>query len=131
MEVSSPDRRAARPAWLAPVAFAWSAVLVAWVFAVPAYGGRAHDTLWAHDGGTALIPIALPAALTLIAWIALVAHRRGGDRRAWRVAVGAVGLLVAYNLLEMFAIGVLLLPMSGLLVWAVWPLPGSRSPRPA
>jgi hypothetical protein len=109
-------------------AFAWAAALVLAAFVAPVYGTSGASSSGATWSGSAtlvgvngtgvLIPVSVPAVLTLLVWGAL--HRRCsyGSRWATPAAWTAIGLLGAFCLLAIFSIGVLVAPVVGLLAAA-------------
>jgi hypothetical protein len=126
--------------WLAASAFGWSLVLIAGAFTVPVYSGEtatsvvrtatssvpsttdtlAHtsSTLIAQNGTWVLIPVAVPALLVAVAWVAL---RRG--RKGRHTAAAATGLLAAFNLLALFSIGLFVMPATALIFLALLATP--------
>jgi hypothetical protein len=126
---------------LAASAFGWSLVLIPGAFTFPAYSGDtgtsvtrpaissapatttetfAHtsSTLVGQNGTWVLIPVAVPALLVLLAWVAL---RRGRTGRL--VAKAAAVLLAAFNLVALFTIGVFVIPATVLLLLALLATP--------
>ncbi|MGI8903971.1 MAG: hypothetical protein ACR2IP_10015 [Solirubrobacteraceae bacterium] len=85
-------------------------------------------TLTNDNGARILAPLAVPAVLTVMAWIALhhqsALHSRAARRAAWI----AIGLLVLFSLLTGFSIGLFVLPTAALLIAAaaLTPLHGQR-----
>lgn len=97
-----------RAFWLTVAALAWALGL----FVVGA------ATLTNDNGVRILAPLAVPAVLTVLAWIAL--HHQGAhhSRAARRAAWIAIGLLVLFSLLTGFSIGLFVLPTAVLLIAA-------------
>jgi uncharacterized membrane protein YhaH (DUF805 family) len=123
---------------LTATAFAWALALVVAAFVVPVYEGEAAGdggssgsmgaTLIGENGLGALVPVALPALVTALVWLALHRKRSHGSRGGGRVAWVLIGLLALFCLLAILSIGVLVLPVAGLLAGAarVTPLGGRR-----
>jgi hypothetical protein len=108
---------------LTVTALAWCTAIVVAAFTVPVYSSGA--TLSAENGTWIALPVAAPAALVALAWIAL--HRRcsRASRAGTRLAWSSIGLLVAFGLLAAASIGLFLLPAAVLLATAA-----SLTPRP-
>jgi hypothetical protein len=118
--------------WLTVTAFAWALGLVAAAFLAPAYSGveteslpggatravSTTSTLVDANGLGVLIPIALPAALTVLVWCALRYKCARGSRRGSEAAWWIVGLLAIFSLLTGFTVGVFVLPVALLLAGA-------------
>jgi hypothetical protein len=123
---------------LTATAFAWALALVVAAFVVPVYEGEAAGdggfsgsmgaTLIGENGLGALVPVALPALVTALVSLALHRKRSHGSRGGGRVAWVLIGLLALFCLLAILSIGVLVLPVAGLLAGAarVTPLAGRR-----
>jgi hypothetical protein len=123
---------------LTAAAFAWALALVVAAFVVPVYEGETGGdgglsgstgaTLIGENGLGALVPVALPALVTALVWLALHRKRSHGSRGGGRVAWVLIGLLALFCLLAILSIGVLVLPVAGLLAGAarVTPLGGRR-----
>jgi hypothetical protein len=118
-------RRAPLAFWLTVAAFAWSLALIAAAFVAPLYQGTtatSHglvstggSTLVAQNGLGVLVPVCVPAVLAALIWLAL--HRRCA-RASHLASVGAtagIALLVVFNALAMFSIGIFVLPVTMLL----------------
>jgi hypothetical protein len=142
MLLAASRRRPRLANWLAASAFGWSLALIGGAFIVPVYGGE-HAAAWtvtstsqsplpstaetlAHTGSTlvaqngtwVLIPVAVPAVLVLLGWVAL-----GRGRHGRIAATAAVSLLAAFNLVALFTIGVFVIPATVLLVLALLATP--------
>lgn len=103
-------------------AFAWSLVLIAGALVVPVYSGAgfaSQRTLVAVNGLWVLELVSVPALVTVFVSAAL--YRKGArDSRVASVAAWvALAALAAFNLVAMFSIGIFILPVTLLLVWAV------------
>ena len=121
---------AAADAWalgLTATAFAWALALVAAAFFVPVYEGQAAGsdsssstsaTLIGENGLGVLVPVALPALVTALVWVALHHKRSHGSRNGGYVAWALIGLLSLFCLLAMLSIGSLVLPVAVLLACA-------------
>ena len=119
--------RLRRGEWVALVfAFGWSVAVLAAAALAPAYQSENATSSGAASPGSAsmldqngpwiLLVIAIPLVVTLIVGYAL--WRRGGQRGAGPVAWTFTGLLVGFNLVAMFSIGLFILPITACLVVA-------------
>jgi hypothetical protein len=118
-------------------AFAWSVLLVVAAFTVPIYSGAesavsssgsiqsvaTSSTLVAVNGQWVLIPIFVPAVITLLVWIALHRKCSRGSNLASFVAWALVGLLAVFCLVAAFTIGVFIVPVAALLAYATFRTP--------
>jgi hypothetical protein len=120
------------------VAFGWSLALVVTAFLVPVYSGVGQSasstfsgvrriaissSLVGVNGLSVLIPVAAPAVLTVLVWIALHRKCSRGSKQAGAVAWAMVVLLCAFCVVGAFSIGVAIVPVAALLGYAV-----SRTP---
>lgn len=122
---------------IAAAAFVWSLALIPAAFYLPVYHGERSSSTGAiihtsatlvHVNGTwVLIPVAVPALLALIVWVALT--RRERSRAAAVIATGTVVTLGAFNVLAILSIGIFMLPATVLLAWAVWANPTGAPAR--
>jgi len=113
-------------------ALAWSAGLVVAAFTVPVYGGgqsagspnglsrslSAGATLVAVNGLWVLVPVAAPAAVTVLVWIALRYKRSRGSGTANLAAWVMVGSLSLFCLVGASTIGLAIVPVGALLAYA-------------
>ncbi len=83
----------------------------------------ASSTLVAVNGQWVLIPVAVPAAITLLVLIALRRKCSRGSTTASFIAWVLVGLLAVFCLVGAFTIGLFIVPVAGLLAYAA-----SRTP---
>jgi hypothetical protein len=124
---------------LTVTAFVWALGLVAAAFVAPVYIGESHtvsggvastvsttSTLVDENGLGVLIPVALPAALTALVWLALQQKCSRGSRRSSEAAWWLVGLVAMFSLLSGFTIGMFVAPVALLLAGAA-----SLTPRGA
>jgi hypothetical protein len=121
-------RRAPLAFWVAAAAAAWSLALIPAAFLIPVYRGTAaatgdglvatSSTLVAQNGLAVLVPVCVPAMLTLLIWFALHRGCARGGRIASLAASGGVALLAAFNVLALLSIGVFVLPATLLVAWA-------------
>jgi len=100
----APDRRAIL--YMA-LALLWSIALLVAALVVPAYGST---TLVGENGTGVLLVIAIPAALTLAAWLALWHKCSRGGRAGGYLAWTCVALLGGFCLLGALSIGVFVVP---------------------
>ena len=113
-------------------AFAWAAALVVGALVLPVYSVEesgdvsSSATLVAVNGLGVLLPVAVPALITAVVWIAL--HRRcsRGSRFAGALAWTLAGVLVLSSMLAIFSIGLVVLPVALLLLGAA-----ALTPSPA
>lgn len=137
--VSEHARRQGRRAFgLTVMAAFWSVAILVGAFLWPAYavesvgpGGHAvssSQTLVQVNGLGVLVPVLIPAALTVLVWFLL--HRRcsRGARWAGTSAWVAIAVLWAFTVITGFSIGDLVLPISLLLTFAARLTP--RAPAP-
>jgi hypothetical protein len=116
---------------LTVAAFAWGLLLLVAAVVVPVYSGGSStsdghttvtrsyaSTLVDENGLRVLIPLAIPALLAAVVWIAL--HRRcsRGSRIGGHVAWLVILLLGCFTVLASMSIGAFLLPLVALLVAA-------------
>jgi hypothetical protein len=135
----APARHGLLAFWLTVAAFGWSLALVVGAFVVPVYSGSGASTisgsfstnvtLVAQNGLAVLLPVAVPAGLTLFVWIALHRKCSRNSRVAGVAASAAIAVLAAFNTLALFSIGIFIMPVTLLLVWAACLTRGSRLPR--
>lgn len=101
----------------------WSALIVLGAFVVPAYGGSVSDSA-GHGGSTSatlvqvnglgvLVPVGVPLLVAGLVW--LVLHRRCSRGGRATVAWMLIGLLWAFAVLTGFSVGLLVVPVAGLL----------------
>ncbi len=123
---------------LTVASFVWSLGLVLAALLVPVYNqtesgtnglSLSRATLVQADGAKVLIPVALPAVLTLLIGLAIRRrYRRGRDwtaTAAWFV----VGLLVALAAVSILSLGAFVIPAVILLSFALKLLPEGRRDR--
>jgi hypothetical protein len=123
---------------LTVTAFTWALTLVVAALVVPVYsgeqGGSASgtvtmtSTLVAQNGLGVLVPVALPAAIAALVWLALYRKCAYGSRGAASVAWALVGVLTAFCLLAILSIGAFVLPVAALLSSAAALTPLASSP---
>jgi hypothetical protein len=108
-------------------AFGWALALVPAALLVPVYSSKSSgpggvvessSTLVAENGAGVLLPIALPAVLAAVVWIALHRVCSRGSVAGRYVAWGLIGLMGAFCLLAAASIGVFVLPVVVLLACA-------------
>jgi hypothetical protein len=119
---------------LTAAAFVWALALVAGAFFVPVYsvaeGGSdtgvvsTTSTLVGENGLGVLLPVALPAAVVGLVWLALHRKCSRGSARSGRVAGGLIILLGTFCVLTGFSIGLFVLPTVLLLAGAATVTPG-------
>jgi hypothetical protein len=124
---------------LATVAAAWSLVLIPLAFVVPAYEGESvssggavvhtHATLVAVNGIWVVGLLCVPAALSLVAWLALRRRCSRGGRRATVVAWAAALAFVLLCLAGAASLGLAFLPAAALLVAAAATAPAAPVER--
>jgi hypothetical protein len=138
----APARRGQLAFGLTALAFVWAVALIAGAFVVPLYSGEeggtslgrsfgpvnTSSTLIAQNGLWVLVPVAVPAVMSLLVWIALRRKCMTNSRAASVAASAGTGVLAVFNTIAMFSIGVFVLPVTVLLIWAVAITPGSRLP---
>jgi hypothetical protein len=134
------ELRRRRSLRLTAIALAWSLALIVGAFWAPLYHGEhagstaagvihTSATLVHANGIWVLGLVSVPAAVSLIVLVALA--RRGRSRAAALIAGVAVALLVAFNALTLFTIGIFIVPTSALLARAVWATPAMPHRRAA
>lgn len=131
------DPRQRRGLRLAAAALAWSLALIPVAFLAPVYSGERSNstapsihtsaTLVDVNGAWVLVPVAVPALLALVVWVAL--SRREHSRAARLIAIATVVVLGAFNLLAMLSIGIFIVPATVLAAWAVWGSPTAATAR--
>jgi hypothetical protein len=97
------------------LALAWGLALIAAALVVPEYGSA---TLVSENGAGVLIPVAIPAAVSAAAWLALRVKCSRGGRTAEVVAWLLIAVLSAFCFLAILSIGVFVLPIAALLTVA-------------
>jgi hypothetical protein len=120
--------------YLTAAAFLWALALVAGAFLVPVYsgveGGSAAgvvdttSTLVDVNGLGVLLPVALPAMVVGLVWLALHRKCSRGSARSGHVAGGLIVMLGTFCVLTGFSIGVFVLPTVLLLAGAATLTPG-------
>jgi hypothetical protein len=103
-------------------ALAWSLALIVGALIFPVYSGAgsaSQRTLVAVNGPWVLELVCVPAVVT--AFVSVALHRRcARGSRAAEIAAGfAVAVLAAFNLVAIFTIGIFIVPVTALLVWAL------------
>ena len=120
-------RRGRWASGLTATAFAWALALVAGAFVIPVYEGQAAGTdgssatsatLIGENGLGVLVPVALPALVTALVWLALRRKSTHASRSGGYLAWALIGLLAAFCLLAILSIGILILPVAVLLACA-------------
>jgi hypothetical protein len=120
------------PRYSTAAAFGWSVALIAGAFTVPVRGGgegfasghgsvriiATGSTLVSVNGFAAVIPVAVPAVVSALVWLALHWKRSRGSGTAGVLAWVLVGLLWAFCLVGAFTIGLLVVPVAALLAYA-------------
>jgi hypothetical protein len=119
---------------LTTAAFVWALALVAGAFFVPVYSGvesgsaagvvSTTSTLVGVNGLGVLLPVALPALLVALVWLALHRKCSRGSSRSGQVAWTLIVLLGTFSVLAMFSIGLFVLPTVLLLAGAATLTPG-------
>ena len=112
----------------------WALALVAGAFFVPVYSGvdsgsaagvvSTTSTLVSVNGLGVLLPVALPALLVALVWLALHRKCSRGSSRSGQVAWTLIVLLGTFSVLAMFSIGLFVLPTVLLLAGAATLTPG-------
>lgn len=133
MAARADTRRGLWAFWLTVTAFAWALGVVAAALVVPLYTGESStvagetvgttSTLIDENGLGVLVPVALPAVLTLLVWLALHHKCSRGSRRSAEAAWWLVGVLGIFVLLAGFTIGMFVAPVALLLAAAAWLTP--------
>jgi hypothetical protein len=101
---------------LTVLAFVWSIGLLLGALFAPAYGST---TLVQENGSDVLLPVAVPAFISLAVWLALWRKCTHGGRASGVVAWTCVSILAAFCVLALFSIGIFVVPVAALLAWAV------------
>jgi hypothetical protein len=101
-------------------AFGYALALVVAAFVAPVYStssgtGSGTETLVGENGLGVLVPVAAPAAVTALVWLALHRKCSRGSRGGAVMASVLVALLAAFCLLAALTIGVFVLPVALLL----------------
>jgi hypothetical protein len=109
-------------------AFVWTLGLVGAAFLAPVYSGveassgsaavSTTSTLVGVNGLGVLIPVAAPALVVALVWLALHRKCSRGSSLSGGFAVGLIGLLGTFCVLAMLSIGVFVLPVVLLLACA-------------
>jgi hypothetical protein len=117
--------------------FAWAAALVPAALLVPVYSGKTESgsgdsvstsaTLVGENGLGVLLPIAIPAAVAALVWLAL--HRRCTHGTAAYWAWSLVALLAAFSFVAAASIGMFLMPIALLLAGAAMLTPAAAVTR--
>ena len=89
----------------------------------------ASPTLVGRNGAWVLVPVALPAVLTIVMWIGLHRKRTTGGRAATAVVAAAFVVLGCLNLVAILSVGVFLLPVTALLGWTAATTPAAPGPQ--
>jgi hypothetical protein len=124
--MSQTEARAGRQAfWLTVAAFVWSAALVGAAFVLPLYGGSSTSSTGAHssasltlvqvNGPRVLIPMGFPLIIVALVWAALHRKCSRGGRVPGYAAWTFVGMLAAGCLVAIASVGLLIVPVAGLL----------------
>jgi hypothetical protein len=101
---------------LTTLAFLWSIGLVIAALVVPFYGSA---TLVDENGRGVLLWVGAPAAVTLVAWLALWHRCSRGGRGSGYLAWACVYGLIALSLVGILSIGLFIAPAAVLLAFAV------------
>jgi hypothetical protein len=121
------DRRAF---WFTVGAFVWGAALVGAAFVVPVYGSSttspafgpphasASSTLVQVNGLRILIPVAAPAVIAAVVWVALHRKCSHGGRASGFVAWSLIWVLFAGCFVAIASVGLFVAPAAGLLARA-------------
>jgi hypothetical protein len=108
--------------------FGWAIALIGAAFVVPVYSGVSgssttaphtfSSTLVEENGLSVLVPLAIPAALAALVWLAL--HRRCSRETRWSgpVAWALIGLLGAFSVVTSLTVGLFVMPVALLLAGA-------------
>lgn len=100
---------------LAGAALGWGLALIGGALLVPVYGSEsASATLVDENGAAVLIPVAVPALIAALVWVALWRGSRASGYVAWSL-IGALGV---FCLLAILSIGLFALPVAVLLALA-------------
>jgi hypothetical protein len=122
-------------------AFVWGVALIGAAFLVPVYGsstasapvGASHAspsvTLVQVNGLRVLIPVAAPAVIAALVWVALRLKCSRGGRVSGFVAWSLIGTLVAGCFVAIASVGLFVAPVAGLIWYAasLTPSGGARS----
>jgi hypothetical protein len=100
-------------------------VLVSAAFWAPMYNDG--STLVDVNGTEVLIPVAVPLAITLIAFAGLWAKCSRGSNAGYVAAIVVMSLLGIFTLLAVLSIGIFVLPITALVATAVATTPDGRS----
>ncbi len=135
-----PPRRGRWAFGLTALAFAWGTALVAAAFLVPVYSSEtasspfgsttasASLTLVQVNGLRVLIPVAVPAVVAAIVWFALHRKCSRGGRASGYLAWSLIAMLFAFCLVAIASIGLLVVPVAGLLARAASLTPSGARP---
>jgi hypothetical protein len=134
---------------LTVAAFLWAVALIAAAFLAPAYSGsesssvsdpngtttsgprHTTSTLVEENGLEVLVPIAVPALITVLVWFALHHKCSRGSRASDRIAWAAVAVLAALCMLASLSVGPFMLPVALLLAAATALTPAGTDRRDA
>ena len=124
--MASAPRSPGRSAFLMTVAaFVWSVGLVVAALLLPAYGSA---TLVEENGTRVFLPVAAPAVISIVVWLALWRKcSRGGRVTVW-VAWTFVALLVGVCVVTIPSIGISVTPVAVLLACAASRTPSGSPP---
>jgi hypothetical protein len=113
---------------LTSLALTWSVALVVGALVLPVYSGTAVNssaeptsttaTLVGENGLGVLIPVGIPAVVTLLVWVALRWRCSRGGRLSGSIAWMAIGLLAMFCVLAILSVGIFVLPVVLLLAGA-------------
>ena len=115
-------------AGLTAFAFAWGLALLAFAQWWPAYSDG--GTIVEVNGSGALIGVAIPAVLALVAWTGWRAACARGSRAGRRTGDVAVWAMVFFTFITGFSIGVVTVPGTAALLIAMTLIP-DRAPAAA
>jgi hypothetical protein len=116
-------------------AFLWGVALVVAAFVVPLYGSTSASapsgfsrpsaalTLVQVNGLGVLVPVGVPVLLAAGVWFALHRKCTTGSRSSGYLAAALIVLLTMFCLFALASIGLLVLPIAGLLAAAAWLTP--------
>jgi hypothetical protein len=109
------------------LALVWSIGLLVTALFAPAYGST---TLVQENGSGVLIPVGIPAVISVAVWLALWRRCTRGGSVSGVVAWTCVSLLVVFCLLALASIGLFVIPVAVLLACATSATPlGERQSR--
>jgi uncharacterized membrane protein YhaH (DUF805 family) len=98
------------------IAVLWCAALVPAAFAIPVY--EDGSTLAEENGAWVALPVALPVAFALLAWLGLHLRCARASRLGARLAWVAIALIAAYGTVGAASIGTFVVPAAVLLAVA-------------